>query len=75
MENLNNFSLGRTCSLVAKVIMEQPRVFLMRLLLLFGSTAIGAVLIGFANSYSYRNEYASSDANIQIQFEIGRAHV
>lgn len=63
MENLNKFSLGRTCSLIAKVIMEQPRVFLMRLLLLFGSTAIGAVCLGFANTYTYRNERSVIDSN------------
>lgn len=68
MENLNKFSLGRTCSLIAKVIMEQPRVFLMRLLLLFGTTAIGAVCLGFANTYTYRNEWSVIDSNIGIEF-------
>ena len=55
MENLNKFSFQRTSSLIGKIIMEQPRIFLMQLLLLFGTLIIGALLIGFGNSNDYQN--------------------
>jgi len=60
MEKINKFSLERMFSLTCKIVKEQPRVFMMRLLLLIGALTIGAVFIGFANASTlkYTNDYS-----------------
>lgn len=51
----------RMLSLAGKIVMEQPKVFLMRVLLLFGSMTVGAVFIGLVNMDHYRWGRGSGD--------------
>ena len=69
MEKINKFNPGRVMSLAGKIVMEQPKVFMMRILLLFGSLAIGTVFIGMVNlsAYRYINYYESKDISMDAE--------
>lgn len=69
MENLNKFSLQRMMSLTGKIVMEQPKIFLMRVLLLFGTLIIGALFIGFENSHNYRYGLNCNDPDLAVEIE------
>lgn len=58
-DSIYTFSLGRTMSLIHKIVMEQPRIFLMRILLLVGVLSTGTVLIGITNSHSPQSSIIS----------------
>lgn len=47
MENMNKFSIRRTMSLTAMIIRQQPKVYLMRFLVLFGGLAVLTLFLGF----------------------------
>ncbi len=54
MDKIKNFNPGRMMSLVGKIIMEQPKVFIMRMLLLLGALTVGAVFVGMVDVEHYR---------------------
>lgn len=64
MKNISDFSFRRMMSLTGKIVMEQPKMFLMRMLLLFGSLSIGAVFIGMVHWENYRFDRCTNDPAI-----------
>ena len=52
MEITNKFSLPRTISLVRKLLIENAKTNIMRLVVLFGSLILLAILIGYCQGYS-----------------------
>ncbi len=58
-------------SLAGKIVMEQPKVFMMRILLLFGALTIGTIFIGMLNLTAYRywsiNDCESKDISTDAE--------
>ncbi|MCM1449525.1 MAG: hypothetical protein NC082_04230 [Clostridiales bacterium] len=53
MESLNKFSIQRTIALIQKSVMDRPKVFMMRMIVLIGSLAVAACFIGFVSFSTY----------------------
>ncbi|MDE6562397.1 MAG: hypothetical protein K2K75_13525 [Muribaculaceae bacterium] len=62
METTNKFSISRTGSIVRKLLIEQSRTNLMRLVVLFGSLIVLAILIGFSVGYSPETSFMGDRA-------------
>lgn len=70
MNNINKFSFARVGRLITKHIGENRRLFIMYLLVLFGSLAIGTVIISELNLGRYKyyiGEYEHFSAGVEMQ--------